>query len=648
MIVYDARRRPIELGEIIGRGGEAVVYRVLNQRDSLAKIYEPVPRPNYPLKLAWMVEHPPENPTQSLHHPSLAWPDGLFYDSKRKLVGYRMPHILDAVPLLEVFNPRRRAEVLPEFDRRYLHRTARNLAAAFSALHRSGYVAGDVNESNVLVTPTALVTLIDTDSFQVREERNGSSIIYPNPVAKPEYMPPELHGKNLMDVTRLPDHDAFGLAVLIFQLLMEGSHPFRAQWLGQGDPPSLDVRIAQGVFPYAEETALQVAPPKNAPGLDTLHPWLAELFRRCFVDGHRSPRWRPGPDLWARAIKQAEDALICCSEGHFYSGHLTRCPYCIIQQKRLQAAAARSADDRLRGDRSRGDRPRGGWTMPPLNRAGQAAPPKSATSGFRNPLGGFPGMVAPAGAAAGAAAGMGGRGSASASGLGVLRLHRVMRPGVVGSYFRTRAYKSFTVGAAQGALAGALPGALVALVNWSTAGPLDWTILPALSGASAGMVRGWKPGYRLGALVNRYLGWKYFWQGVGALIGMTLGGMFGLLFAWAIIPVFLGLILGARSGIYIGSKIWQLGNRVSWEGIWGTVSAVGAAALGWGIAGMVGSIGLNAVGAELAVGLLPFSGNGSLSWALLWILSGSLSGAIVGALSGFLIDLLGRLSALVN
>ena len=37
-----------------------------------------------------------------------------------------------------------------------------------SGSHVRGYVVGDVNESNILVTPTALVTLgMDTDSFQV-------------------------------------------------------------------------------------------------------------------------------------------------------------------------------------------------------------------------------------------------------------------------------------------------------------------------------------------------------------------------------------------------------------------------------------------------------------------------------------------------
>src|SRR5512139_279204 len=145
MNIYDAKGKSIYLGEIVGRGGEASVYRLRDQSGWLAKIYEPGPRPNYPDKLAWMVGHPPENPTRSIAHPSLAWPSGLLYDSKRKLAGYLMPHIHEAVPMLDVFNPRRRQATLPRFDRRYLHRTARNLSATLSALHACGYVVGDLN-----------------------------------------------------------------------------------------------------------------------------------------------------------------------------------------------------------------------------------------------------------------------------------------------------------------------------------------------------------------------------------------------------------------------------------------------------------------------------------------------------------------------
>jgi len=45
--------------------------------------------------------------------------------------------VQNAVPLLLVFNPRSRAKTLPSFNRRYLHRAARNLAAALGALRET-------------------------------------------------------------------------------------------------------------------------------------------------------------------------------------------------------------------------------------------------------------------------------------------------------------------------------------------------------------------------------------------------------------------------------------------------------------------------------------------------------------------------------
>src|SRR5674476_1330608 len=78
-------------------------------------------------------------------------------------------------------------QALPAFDRRYQHRAARNLAAALGVLNEGNYIIGDLNESNVLVTPSAMVTLIDVDSFQVQEPRNGRIIVYPPHVGKPEY-----------------------------------------------------------------------------------------------------------------------------------------------------------------------------------------------------------------------------------------------------------------------------------------------------------------------------------------------------------------------------------------------------------------------------------------------------------------------------
>lgn len=77
MSVYTAEGQALHLGEQAGAGGEATVYRVQGQPDQLAKLYDRPARPGYDQKLAWMLEHPPENPTREQRHASLAWPAGL-------------------------------------------------------------------------------------------------------------------------------------------------------------------------------------------------------------------------------------------------------------------------------------------------------------------------------------------------------------------------------------------------------------------------------------------------------------------------------------------------------------------------------------------------------------------------------------------
>jgi DNA-binding helix-hairpin-helix protein with protein kinase domain len=141
MQVIDIKGKTVQLGSSVGQGGEATVYRVNSRAGQLAKIYEPAPRTNYPHKLAWMLAHPPANPTRASHHPSLAWPTGLLYDGQQKLVGYLMPHIQGAIPVLmcstgggEICRPTGAS----------LHRAARSLAAILACT--SG-CSGDLNET---------------------------------------------------------------------------------------------------------------------------------------------------------------------------------------------------------------------------------------------------------------------------------------------------------------------------------------------------------------------------------------------------------------------------------------------------------------------------------------------------------------------
>lgn len=319
----------LNLSVSLGRGGEACVYTVPTDSNLVAKIYHH-PTDSHARKLQAMLAQPPENPTASLGHVSIAWPDELLKasDGSDRIVGFLMPRIRGMRPIIDFYNPRTRRQHCPLFNYQYLLRTARNLAAAFAALHARGYCVGDVNESNILVSDTALVTLVDTDSFQVPDPEGD--LVYRCPVGKPEFTPPELQNKVFAECDRAITHDLFGLGVLIFQLLMEGTHPFSGIYQGIGEPPPYEARIAAGHFTYSQQHRVPYKPTPVAPSWSVLHPALQELFIRCFEAGHTDPLLRPSAATWLLTLGEVEEQLTSCQKNpqHRYSRHLDNCPWC--------------------------------------------------------------------------------------------------------------------------------------------------------------------------------------------------------------------------------------------------------------------------------------------------------------------------------
>lgn len=318
----------LRLGPQIAGGGEGKIYSVNQHPGWVAKLYHE-PTPDLGRKLAVMAANPPDDPTAASGHVSIAWVlDPLW--QRGRIIGFLMPRVSEGFPLHDVYTPRSRRDRCPFFNYQYLYRSARNLAAAVSRIHSRGYVIGDVNESNILVSRTALITLVDTDSFQVSD----GDALYPCPVGKPEFTPPELQGKTLRHVRRRPEQDCFGLAVLIFQLLMEGTHPFAGVYLGSGEPPPIEARIAAGHFAYSRQQ-VPYRPTPIAPAANLLTPQLQQLFTQCFERGHRQPQQRPDAQTWVKALEQAEAQLMTCSVNpqHRYGSHLNHCPWCDRSRK---------------------------------------------------------------------------------------------------------------------------------------------------------------------------------------------------------------------------------------------------------------------------------------------------------------------------
>lgn len=240
---------------ILGKGGEGSVYEVISHTSHtlepssqiIAKIYHEKNDRNRGAKVASMVQNPPKDLN------GIAWPLALLMYPDGAFAGYIMER-MDKSNWREwlVFsNAKDRKKTAPDFSIQYALTASRNFVATLKNVHEAGHKLGDINESNILISGTAETTVIDTDSAQITR---GEQIFY-CPVAKPEYLAPELIGKDLKTSQRTGASDIFATAVMVFQILANG-HPTDGVYTGDDDPPSTITRNQKGIFPGLSETDL--------------------------------------------------------------------------------------------------------------------------------------------------------------------------------------------------------------------------------------------------------------------------------------------------------------------------------------------------------------------------------------------------------
>jgi len=325
--LFDSSGTRISLGKKIGSGGEGDVYEILPPHTNVvAKIYHKPLSPEKQEKLLLMVR----GCNEELKGIS-AWPtDVLYARHGGQVVGFVMPKIADYEPVHTVYGPTQRKEVFPHADWRFLVRTAKNLAAAFFVIHKFGYVIGDVNEGNILVNDLACVRLIDCDSFQVR----ANDRLYYCEVGVAQFTPPEIQHSKDFHMERTANHDNFGLAILIFQLLFFGRHPYSGVYTGIEDMP-IDKAIAEFRFAYGKNApSRSIAPPPNSVGLSVVPFQLAGLFESAFAEAGARPAGRPVAGDWWDALEFLEKRMRRCSADsvHTYYSGLAACPWCKLEE----------------------------------------------------------------------------------------------------------------------------------------------------------------------------------------------------------------------------------------------------------------------------------------------------------------------------
>ncbi len=313
------------LGEFIARGGEGEVFLVSAERRLVAKLYiKPMPKVQGE-KIVTLIKMRNAQLTAIA-----AWPQELLIGPEGKPAGYIMPFIPEGRPIHDLATPAGRLRAMPSATYSSLVRVAANLARAVATFHHAGIVLGDINGSNFLVMPNGTVRVIDCDSVQI-----GSSRKFRAPVAMEEFVPPELQGKRLSNRMRTANHDAFALAVMIFELLVLGRHPFS----GNGDMPlGRSIRKRRHVFRW-------FSPPQNPfrvlniPKTDMLSPELVALFKRAF--NHRPLKLvlmrpkRPTALQWMTALEAHHGKLTTCGldTGHQHPPGARQCPWCTLEAR---------------------------------------------------------------------------------------------------------------------------------------------------------------------------------------------------------------------------------------------------------------------------------------------------------------------------
>ena len=196
---------------------------------------------------------------------------------------------------------------------------------------RASIVVGDVNSNNVVV---------DRDSTdaphrlrQLPDPRRGA--VFRCNVGVADYQPPELQTSDLSRVDRLPQHDLFGLAVMIFQLLFVGKHPFAGVL-----PPTIRAtgaigdNVAARRFFYGPEAQRWSAP---AAGQPDAHGGHARRSRSCFVRRSWAIRARgraPPPGAGASTDLKTQ-TIACRSQCAAPPSARAALPWCALETRGL-------------------------------------------------------------------------------------------------------------------------------------------------------------------------------------------------------------------------------------------------------------------------------------------------------------------------
>ena len=303
-IYRSGRPDPIPVGREIAHGGEGVICLLPTLPGTVLKYYHTICLPDLPRRIDAIIRR--RVPTSLDGILVACLPEETALDRQGHFLGYLMPRLDTRLCLHDLWLDQNR--FFQDISMRARLAIAYNLAEAVAHLHAYGLVVGDLNPKNVALRTDGTVALYDLGGCTVTGQtcRGG--------VGMADYLAPELLTGSLDQVVFTAASDDFALAILLFQIILEGCHPFNTPHLILDSALSTDIITdltadILGGSPYVTAVPNRAVPPYAQRLLPRLDP-LLPLFTRAFgysSSSARSPHTiagRPDAETWKEALLQ--------------------------------------------------------------------------------------------------------------------------------------------------------------------------------------------------------------------------------------------------------------------------------------------------------------------------------------------------------
>ncbi|MFE1801195.1 hypothetical protein ACFW9L_34255 [Streptomyces sp. NPDC059517] len=325
-VLLDGRRVTLGPRPLKG-GGQAAVYPVADHGQIVVKLYREPPGAEQERRLERMLTLTPlgGRPIGPGQPPELAWPTAVARGTEGEFLGYAMRRFGEPghVQLVGLFTRAQRLRLFPErTDWRFMLGVGWNLAFMTARMHYEGLVVGDFSSNNVVVDANGFVTFLDCDSIAFTDPATHEE--FPCLMQTADYAAPE----RLAGGPATRQSDDFALAVLIYQLLTAGNHPFGGVPRDSESETTVKDNIAASRSYVAAPGCVIV--PRGVVDPTILPPALLALARRAFGPGVTDPAVRPQAQEWLRALDEERRLARVCPDRprHSHGSHLTDCPWC--------------------------------------------------------------------------------------------------------------------------------------------------------------------------------------------------------------------------------------------------------------------------------------------------------------------------------